>query len=122
MDQDLMDEVCASADLLLMPSLMEPCGRMQLIAMRYGTLPVVRETGGLKDTVTAYNWETGEGNGFSFSNFNAHELLFTVQRAVGLYYKDPAAWTRIVERAAAADFSWAASAGQYKILYEQLKG
>jgi starch synthase len=121
-DQDLADLIYSGSDIYLMPSLFEPCGIGQMIAMQRGAAPVVRETGGLKDTVTPYNWETGEGNGFNFLNFNAHELLFTVQRAVGLYYNDPIAWARIVKSAMAADFSWTVPAGQYKALYEQLKG
>jgi starch synthase len=104
-----------------MPSLFEPCGLGQLIAMRYGSLPVVRETGGLKDTVSPYNLETDQGNGFSFANYNAHELLFTVQRAIQLYESDKeGAWKRMVGRAMRGDFSWGQSALKYKELYEDV--
>jgi starch synthase len=121
-EQDLADLIYSASDIYLMPSLYEPCGIGQMIAMQHGAAPVVRETGGLKDTVTAYDPETGAGNGFSFSNFNAHELLYTVQDAVNLYYDDPDAWKQVAKQAAAADFSWAGSAGRYKALYEQLRG
>jgi starch synthase len=121
-EQDLADLIYSASDIYLMPSLYEPCGIGQMIAMRHGVVPVVRETGGLKDTVTPYDPETGEGNGFAFANFNAHELLFTVQNAVSLYNDDPVAWARVVKQAEAVDFSWADSAGKYKKLYEQLRG
>ena len=88
--------------------------------MRYGTLPVVRETGGLKDTVTPYNEYTGEGTGFSFRNYNAHELLFTVKRAARLYRENKPAWDRLVTQAMDADFSWESSAKKYKEIYEEL--
>jgi starch synthase len=116
---DLAHQIYAASDLFLMPSLFEPCGLGQLIAMRYGSLPIVRETGGLKDTVQAYNEGTGEGNGFSFTNYNAHDLLSTVQQAVGLYeLGDEGPWKSIVARAMRADFSWRQSAEKYKELYE----
>ena len=116
----LSHKIYASSDMILVPSLFEPCGLSQIIAMRYGTLPVVRETGGLKDTVIAYNKYTGEGTGFSFANYNAHELLFTIQEAVALYYEDKEAWDKLVQNAFAADFSWKMSARQYKALYREL--
>ena len=117
----LAHRIYAASDLFLMPSLFEPCGLGQLIAMRYGSLPVVRETGGLKDTVQPYNQETDQGNGFSFANYNAHELLFTVQRAVGLYETEKdGAWKRMVGRAMREDFSWGQSAQRYKELYENV--
>ncbi|MBE6954565.1 MAG: glycogen synthase GlgA [Ruminococcaceae bacterium] len=121
-DTDLSHRLYAAADLLLMPSLFEPCGLSQMIAMRYGTLPVVRETGGLKDSVTPYNQYTGEGTGFSFSNYNAHELLFTLQSAVKLYAENPEAFHQLRRNAMTADFSWVASAKQYRELYLNLLG
>lgn len=115
---DLAHKIYAASDLFLMPSLFEPCGLGQLIAMRYGSLPIVRETGGLKDTVEPYNEVTDEGNGFSFANYNAHELLFTIQRAINLYETDQEAFQRMVGRAMREDFSWGQSAERYKKLYE----
>ena len=102
-----------------MPSQYEPCGIGQLIALRYGTLPVVRETGGLKDTVQPYNKYTGLGNGFSFANYNAHELLFTIKKALGLYGDKPV-WSKIVHNAMQADYSWRQSAQQYHSIYNRL--
>lgn len=116
----LAKKVYASADLFLMPSRFEPCGLGQLIAMRYGTIPIVRETGGLKDTVVPYNRFTGVGTGFSFSNYNAHELLFTIKDAL-YYYRDPEVWPRIVQQAMEADHSWNESAKQYDSLYRYVK-
>ncbi|MCL1791335.1 MAG: glycosyltransferase [Peptococcaceae bacterium] len=113
---ELAHRIYAAADMLLMPSRFEPCGISQMIAMRYGTVPVVRETGGLKDTVQPYNQFTGEGNGFGFANYNAHELLDTVRRAVGVY-KDATAWRKLFRNALATDFSWDASAEKYVELY-----
>ena len=118
----LSHKIYASSDMILVPSLFEPCGLSQIIAMSYGTLPIVRETGGLKDTVTPYNKYTGEGTGFSFANYNAHELLFTIQEAVDLYYNDKEAWDGLVQNAFAADFSWKMSAREYKALYRKLIG
>jgi starch synthase len=106
--------------MVLVPSLFEPCGLSQMIAMRYGTLPVVRETGGLKDSVQPYNRYTGAGNGFSFANYNAHELLDTIRRAVDLYRTGRPAWDALVQNAFAADFSWKTSAAKYLALYEDL--
>ena len=117
----LAHKIYAASDMFLMPSLFEPCGLGQLIAMRYGSLPIVRETGGLKDTVMPYNEVTDEGLGFSFANYNAHELLFTVQRAVHLYEAEKeGAWKRTVGRAMRSDFSWEQSARKYKELFEQV--
>lgn len=117
--EELAHQLYAAADIFLMPSQYEPCGIGQLIALRYGALPVVRETGGLKDTVQPYNKYTGLGNGFSFSNYNAHELLFTVKRALGLYYDKPV-WTKIVQNAMQTDYSWLQSAQQYQSIYHRL--
>lgn len=119
-DEALAHQIYAGADMLLMPSLFEPCGLAQLIAMNYGTVPIVRETGGLKDTVIPYNQYTGEGTGFSFANYNAHELLFTAQRAIKIYREDKDTWQRLRAQAFQQDFSWKNSASQYIQLYEQL--
>ena len=113
-------KIYAGIDILLMPSRFEPCGISQMIAMRYGAIPVVRETGGLKDTVTPYNELTGEGNGFSFPNYNAHELLFEVQRAVSLFYSDKSAWAKLRNSAMKRDSSWDQSAYAYTKIYESL--
>lgn len=111
--------IYAGSDLFAMPSRFEPCGLSQLIALRYRSVPVVRETGGLKDTVQAYNEYTGEGNGFSFANYNAHEFLFTMKRALRVYRKEEE-WKRIVENGARADNSWSSSAKAYMNVYAQL--
>ena len=118
--EPLSRRIYAGGDLFLMPSRFEPCGLSQMISMRYGTLPVVRQTGGLADSVLPYNKFTGEGNGFSFANFNAHVLLFTVKDACALYREDPAAWKKLQEQAMAADFSWHNSALAYRELYRSL--
>lgn len=115
----LARRIYAGADLLLMPSLFEPCGISQLIAMRYGTIPIVRETGGLKDTVKSYNEETRKGNGFSFANYNAHDMLYTIRRAITIY-RDYPTWLTIVGQAMASDFSWARSARRYAALYQKM--
>ncbi|MEW6662305.1 MAG: glycogen synthase GlgA [Bacillota bacterium] len=119
-DVELAHRIYAGADLFLMPSRFEPCGLSQMIAMRYGTIPVVRETGGLKDTVIPYNQYTGEGNGFSFANYNAHELLFTVQRAVKIYREEKAVWKGLVEKALKSDFSQDKSAQKYVEVYKTI--
>ena len=116
-DDALSHRMYAGADMLLMPSLFEPCGLSQMIAMRYGTLPIVRETGGLRDSVTPYNQFTGEGTGFSFANYNAHEMLYTIQGAARLYREEPEIWSGLMSNAMAADFSWARAAEQYMELY-----
>ena len=102
-----------------MPSNYEPCGIGQLIAMRYGTIPVVRETGGLKDTVTQFSNKTGEGTGYLFQNYNAHEMMYAVKRAIR-ECSTLEIWQKIVRNAMQADFSWKKSAGEYKALYEKL--
>ncbi|OQB47852.1 MAG: Glycogen synthase [Firmicutes bacterium ADurb.Bin153] len=119
-DEDLARKLYAGSDILLMPSAFEPCGLSQLIAMRYGTLPLVRETGGLKDTVRPYNKFTGEGTGFSFVNYNAHELLETIWRAVGLFRYERGVWDRLVHDAMSVDSSWEKAAGEYMKLYDSL--
>ena len=103
-----------------MPSLFEPCGLSQLMSLRYGTLPIVRETGGLKDTVVPYNPVEKTGTGFSFANYNAHEMLDTVRRAEEVFYGKKKDWNLIVERAMKADFSWNNSARQYEAMYDNL--
>ena len=116
-NEDLAHRIYAGADMLLMPSRFEPCGLSQMIAMRYGTLPIVRETGGLRDTVKPYNKYTGDGNGFSFANYNAHEMKATVEMAVNVYRNEPEAWTRLQRNAMSEDFSFARSAEDYARLY-----
>ncbi|NME35088.1 MULTISPECIES: glycogen synthase GlgA [Fusobacterium] len=118
-DNRLAKRVYAGADLFLMPSQFEPCGIGQLIALRYGTLPIVRETGGLKDTVTPYNQYDGTGNGFSFTNYNAHDMLHVIEGAVELY-KDKKVWRKLQVNAMSSDISWKESAEEYKKLYEKL--
>lgn len=116
-DVALSHKIYASADAFLMPSLFEPCGLSQLIAMRYGTLPIVRETGGLKDTVLAYNEFEHTGTGFSFKNYNAHEMLFVLEYALKTYNKK-AEWHKIAQHAMNKDFSWQSSAKEYIKIYE----
>jgi starch synthase len=118
-DEGLAHQLYAAADLFLMPSLFEPCGLGQLIAMKYGAIPIVRETGGLNDTVHSYNEQNGEGNGFSFQNFNAHDMLFTIRRAKHFYHQKTV-WQKIVLAAMSKDYSWAKSAFKYNQLYAEL--
>ena len=120
-DPALSQRMYAAADMFLMPSLFEPCGLSQIIAMRYGTLPIVRETGGLKDTVTPYNQYSGEGTGFSFTHFNGDEMGDAVFRAARLFWDDRAAWDALVTQAMETDFSWTRSAGDYMNLYLDLR-
>ena len=116
----LSHKIYAASDAFLMPSLFEPCGLSQLMALRYGTLPIVRETGGLKDTVEPYNEYEGTGTGFSFTNYNAHEMLNTLRYAEEVYYNSKRNWNKMVERAMNADFSWSVSAKKYEEMYEEL--
>ena len=116
-DPALSQRMYAGADMFLMPSKFEPCGLSQIIAMRYGTLPIVRETGGLKDTVIPYNEFTGEGTGFSFSNFNGDEMGDAVFRAARLFWDNRDAWNQLVTQAMSQDFSWTRSADKYLDLY-----
>lgn len=116
-DPALSQRMYAAADMFLMPSKFEPCGLSQIIAMRYGTLPIVRETGGLKDTVIPYNEFTGEGTGFSFSNFNGDEIGDAVFRAARLFWDNRDAWNQLVTQAMSQDFSWTRSADKYLDLY-----
>lgn len=117
-DKELAHKIYASSDMVLKPSLHEPCGEGQLIALRYGAVPIGRETGGLKDTISPYNKYNGKGNGFSFSNFNANELLIIIEYALEVY-KDKESWSSIVEQAMNSDNSWEKSAEEYSKLYAQ---
>ncbi|MET3699168.1 starch synthase [Bacillus oleivorans] len=119
-DETLARKIYAGSDLFLMPSQFEPCGIGQLLALRYGTLPIVRVTGGLKDTVVPYDELKDLGNAFSFANYNAHDMLYTVERALMLYRFQPNTWKKLVSRAMEQDFSWQASAYEYKQLYQSL--
>ncbi|HKM21501.1 MAG TPA: glycogen synthase GlgA [Lachnospiraceae bacterium] len=118
----LSHKIYAAADAFLMPSLFEPCGLSQLMALRYGTIPIVRETGGLKDTVMPYNEYESTGTGFSFMNYNAHEMLRTVRYAHNIYINKKREWNKMIDRAMAADFSWHTSAMKYQELYDWLVG
>ena len=118
----LSHKIYAACDAYLMPSLFEPCGLSQLIALHYGTVPIVRETGGLKDTVEPYNEYESKGTGFSFVNYNAHELLRTIRYAEQIYYDRRREWNKIVDRAMAVDYSWSVSAGKYQEMYDWLIG
>ncbi len=121
-DEPLSHRLYACGDVLMMPSRFEPCGLSQMMAMRYGCLPLVRETGGLKDSVMPYNAITGEGTGFTFANYSAQELMDTVDRALTVWYENRQAWDRMVVTAMKSDFSWKASAKQYRQLYKELAG
>lgn len=113
-------KIYAACDAFLMPSLFEPCGLSQLMSLRYGTIPIVRETGGLKDTVEPYNEYENTGTGFSFANYNAHEMLGTINYAKDVYYNRKREWNKIIDRAMAMDFSWNNSANKYADLYRGL--
>ena len=119
-DEPLAHRIYAGADMILIPSRLEPCGLTQMIAMRYGTVPIVRETGGLQDTVQPYNHFDGSGNGFSFHNYNAGELLDTIWRATDLYHNQAAAWAQLSRQGMAGQFDWQQSAEQYVELYKQM--
>ena len=118
----LSHKIYAASDAFLMPSLFEPCGLSQLMALRYGTVPIVRETGGLKDTVQPYNEYESVGTGFSFTNYNAHEMLETIRYAERIYYDKKREWNKIVDRGMAVDFSWQVSAKKYQEMYDWLIG
>lgn len=118
-DNSLAHKIYASSDMFLMPSQYEPCGIGQLIALRYGSIPIVRATGGLRDTIEAYNHYTASGNGFSFNNYNAHELLYSIKRAIDSVV-DISKRRHVVDNAMSADYSWKESAKQYKTLYQSL--
>ena len=118
----LSNMIYAGADLFLMPSVSEPCGLSQMIAMRFGTVPVVRETGGLKDTVTPYNKYEGTGRGFTFANINAGDMTWVLREAVELYHNDKKAWRGLQKEDMTADFSWDSSAKQYLDIYQRILG
>lgn len=117
--EELAQNIYAAADLFLMPSLFEPCGIGQMIASRYGAVAIVREVGGLKDTIHSYDSSHRQGNGFSFTNYNAHDMLYTIRRAIH-YYHQPGIWPIIVKNAMHSDFSWKTSAQTYIGLYESI--
>jgi starch synthase len=119
-DNKRSHRIYGSCDAFLMPSLFEPCGLSQLMSLRYGTLPIVRETGGLKETVEPYNEYTGSGTGFSFANYNAHDMLHVIEYAKSIYQAHRSDWNKIVDRAMAVDFSWETSARKYEDLYRIL--
>lgn len=120
--EEMSHRIYAGCDAFLMPSLFEPCGLSQLMALRYGTVPIVRETGGLRDTVQPYNEFESTGTGFSFANYNAHEMLGSVRYAKYIYYNKRREWNKIIDRDMAADFSWGTSAARYQELYDWLIG
>lgn len=119
MNHDLARRIYAGADLFLMPSQFEPCGLSQMMSMRYGTVPIVRETGGLRDTVLSYNEFNDEGNGFTFFNYNAHDMLNTIRRAVNYYKNEKNTFRKLKQRGMQTDFSWAHSANEYVDIYEK---
>lgn len=121
-DESLARKIYAGSDLFLMPSKFEPCGIGQLLAMRYGSLPIVRETGGLRDTVIPYNEFTDQGYAFSFTNYNAHDMLYTIERAVWFYRFQPKTWRKLVTRAMKKEFGWESSADEYLQLYHSITG
>ncbi|MCD7818427.1 MAG: glycogen synthase GlgA [Lachnospiraceae bacterium] len=120
--EELSHKIYAACDAFLMPSLFEPCGLSQLISLRYGTVPIVRETGGLKDTVQPYNQYESSGTGFSFANYNAHEMYFTIQHAMDVYHNKKREWNKLIDRGMAMDFSWNSSARKYEEMYDWLLG
>ena len=120
MNPELAHRIYAGADLFLMPSAFEPCGLSQMIAMRYGTVPIVRETGGLKDTVQPFNPVTGEGVGFTFYSYNAHDMLDAITRATTTYREDKKSWRKIIGNGMRGDYSWQHSAKKYMELYNKL--
>lgn len=120
MDHELAHRLYASADFFLMPSQFEPCGLSQMMSLRYGTVPIVRETGGLRDTVLSYNEYTKEGNGFTFLNYNAHDMLYVIRRALSYYRDQPEVIRELRIRGMKGDYSWTHSAGEYVKLYEKI--
>lgn len=121
-DNALSHRIYASCDAFLMPSLFEPCGLSQLMSLRYGTIPIVRETGGLKDTVEPYNEFESTGTGFSFTNYSANEMLSMIRYAESVYYDKKREWNKLIDRAMAKDYSWSNSANQYEEMYNWLIG
>lgn len=120
-NEEMAHQIYAGSDIFLMPSKFEPCGLSQLIALSYGTIPIVRETGGLNDTVHSFNEVTGEGNGFSFHNFNAHDMLYTIERALWFYHQK-GKWSHLMKTAMSYDYSWSKSANEYYQLYNKMQG
>ena len=118
-NKDLSSKIYSGADIFLMPSKQEPCGLSQMIAAKYGTVPVVRKTGGLADSIIAYNRNNKNGNGFNFENYNAYEMLYVLKDAV-YTYKNKEEWCKIVKSAMTTDFSWNKSAKDYEIIYNEL--
>ena len=118
---DLAQKIYAGADMFLMSSKNEPCGLSQMISMRYGTLPIVRETGGLKDTVVPYNQFTGEGTGFTFHDYVAQDMLHVIRNAIGVFYEKET-WHKLMEQAMSRDFSWNNPAKEYLALYRLITG
>lgn len=116
----LSEQIYAGADMFLMPSVSEPCGLSQMIAMRFGTLPIVRETGGLKDTVFPYNRFEGTGRGFTFADINAYDMLWVIREAIGLFYNNQEAWVSMQREGMTADFSWNQSAQEYLNIYQRI--
>ncbi|MDY0023934.1 MAG: glycosyltransferase, partial [Candidatus Izemoplasmatales bacterium] len=112
--------IYAASDMFLMPSKFEPCGLGQIIALKYGTIPLVRETGGLVDTIEPYNEYEKKGNGFSFANFNAHDMMHTIRYALHIFNFDQISWHNLIENAMKSDFSWEKSAKAYKNIYQDL--
>ena len=120
MNNALAHKVYAACDLFLMPSMFEPCGLSQLISLRYGTLPIARETGGLRDTVLSYNEFTGDGNGFTFLNYNAHDMLHVIEGAVKMYRENRITFDRLATRAMEGQYGWDRSAKMYIALYQKI--
>ena len=121
-NEDLAMQIYAGADLLLMPSKSEPCGLAQMIAMRYGTVPIVRETGGLKDTVHPYEAWCGAGNGFTFADYNAGDMAYVIRQAVDLYHNNRDAFKQLQYHGMTTDFSWDRSAQAYNEIYQMIRG
>ena len=120
MNNVLAHKIYAAADLFLMPSLFEPCGQSQMISLRYGTLPVTRETGGLRDTVLAYNKYTGDGNGFTFLYYNAHDMLHVIENAVRMFHEQRDIFNGLAIRAMSGQYGWDQSAKKYIDLYDMI--
>ena len=119
---DLANRIYAGADMFLMPSKFEPCGLAQMIALRYGTIPIVRETGGLKDTVHAFVDYAGTGNGFTFASYNAHDMLHVIREACGVFRFNKPAWSKLIMQGMQSDFSWGSSADKYIEVYKTAMG
>lgn len=119
-DSKMASRIYAASDIFLMPSVIEPCGLSQMVAMRYGTIPLVRQTGGLMDTIYPYNKFEDSGNGFGFTNINAHDMLHVMREAVDVYHNDRAAWNRLILRAMNTDSTWNKSAGEYIHCYNEI--